>query len=490
MADGSFEVRDVPPGMVSVGAIDDEHTGAKTETREARAGSTVEFPPLALARGGAIEGTIRSRDGARVLHSPLTAERQGPVRQAKSVWVRGNASFRIGGLTPGTWRIEIQEGGPPLRAEAVVVDGATTTVVLEASDAHGCKVTGRVVCAGAPIAGADVHVCVQGGDRRRAESRGLRTSVNARTDADGAFSMDDVPPGEGHLLVSRDRTRVERRVTIPDEPRHTLEIELPAGTRISGRVVRKQDGSPVAGASVRAYSWAGGEISGSQAETESGADGSFALEGLPAGRCRLAASVPLETVEPLAEAWADVDVSADATAHAELAMEIGARLVVEAIGVDGTPAAGAHVVVKIDGDPFAYVKTDAKGFARIDRLRPGACVVTASMARLPNATSEPVRLEAGGSARAKVQFRSGSTLNVRVVGSNGEAVEIWSVVAIDAAGRAVGGWTPAAGVPIVLGVPRGKLRIEASAEAGEGSTEVEIGDAPIDEVVVRVGAKK
>ncbi len=69
------------------------------------------------------------------------------------------------------------------------------------------------------------------------------------TDADGRYAIAGVSPGEKLLEVGAGRQQTRRVVTVADQPVSTLDVALPARL-VTGVVVAKEDGEPIAGAHV------------------------------------------------------------------------------------------------------------------------------------------------------------------------------------------------------------------------------------------------
>jgi len=169
-----------------------------------------------------------------------------------------------------------------------------------------------------------------------------------RLDADGGFRLDLEPGREAELRLSSPATR---EVRLHLEAGHSGEIRdlgtirAPRGMRVEGTLLRRADGSPVAGARV----WAlrideGGPLLAwmrrSFTETTVDAEGRFALEGLEIAPTRLRFDAP-----DLAPSWHDIVPEPGSEG-----LDLG---VVEM-------SAGREVVVRLDGEEVE------EALARID----------------------------------------------------------------------------------------------------------------------------
>ena len=183
----------------------------------------------------------------------------------------------------------------------------------------------------------------------------------------GAALIEDLAPG--HALVTCETptgvTATDVRVQLRPGLTWNTEIEIYAARSVRGRVIAASGGSPIPGARVEAvvghryplYDQAG---SASGWRTRSGADGSFELTRVPAGKpLLLLADAPgLQTSEVYAEP--------DAATPTTIRLEAGGALTGRVLLPSGTPAAGAHVFLcpPVHGEIRAWL-TDRwpRGFA-------------------------------------------------------------------------------------------------------------------------------
>jgi hypothetical protein len=149
-------------------------------------------------------------------------------------------------------------------------------VVLEFAD--GWTVEGQVQRNGRPVAGALVAIAggADGGDQMQASTR---------TSNDGEFLFEDVSTGQ-YLLTALDMGAAKtRRIDVDSDT--FIDVQL-GGAAVAGRVVDRETGAPIAGASVQALGVATGEFRVSVSDSH----GQFAIPEVDSGAYQLATSAP------------------------------------------------------------------------------------------------------------------------------------------------------------------------------------------------------
>ncbi|HVR43134.1 MAG TPA: carboxypeptidase regulatory-like domain-containing protein [Thermoanaerobaculia bacterium] len=306
--DGSFELQNVPAGG---GELIVESPGFVTARVpvEVEEGKTLEDVEVALERGTTIVGKVTGPDGA-----PLAGVSIGLGGETRNLMIpqiapqRGTSSdaageYRLEGVAAGEHMLRARKDGYQNESRTLQVEGSEMRVDLRLS--RGEAVTGVVVTeSGMPVADASVTA-------RSAVQDG--TARNTKTDANGAFRLDGLTPGRYTFAASREGyARGEVRdvdVSVPSAVR----ITLSAGGTISGRIFGLSAAEmPSVQVSARG---AGGFASSSAAH-----DGTFRIEGAPAGTLQVQARVqsmgssrssPVRTVELPAGSEARVDLDFD-----------------------------------------------------------------------------------------------------------------------------------------------------------------------------------
>ncbi|MFY9343279.1 MAG: carboxypeptidase regulatory-like domain-containing protein [Planctomycetota bacterium] len=204
-----------------------------------------------------LELTLQWFDGMSTGGAPESTRQVVGDEQGRFVW-RGRARE-----TPGT----VVAVAPKQRLKVwctgeTVLPGQREVKLSVSVVAFDRVLSGRVHSAGTAIAGARLDV-------------NLWPESEVTTGADGRYEMH--VPAPGYPLTVRAAGYRERLVQgyLPgDAMRHEFDVELVPGAQLVGRVV-DGDGRPVEGAKVRA--------SGAFHGVDSGADGTFVVDGMAAG---------------------------------------------------------------------------------------------------------------------------------------------------------------------------------------------------------------
>jgi hypothetical protein len=195
----------------------------------------------------------------------------------------------------GAWTAKVAPGGYVVTAAApgflpaaqkhlaVAVDQARTGIDF-ALDAGGTPVRGTVTdVGGGPIGGA--HVSAYKDDIREISDE--VTPYLALTGSDGRYEL-SLPDGAFSLVAGHDDyTNVQHGVELAGKPR-TVDFALVPGATISGVVVARDTGRPVASAQIQAHVARPGGAGGGQHATAD-RDGKFTLHGLSSGAIGLTA---------------------------------------------------------------------------------------------------------------------------------------------------------------------------------------------------------
>jgi hypothetical protein len=367
-------------GVIAVAAIlafllwprgDDRGAGPAAAQPRDSGGATAGGAP-ARARGG-VDGRVVDERGQPVAGAVVRAvassrwDDQEPVTATTG----GDGGFALD-VVAGRWSVTASAPGRvPGEAVAEVAAGERTRIQLRLV-AGGASVAGRVVDAtGGSVGGALVVLApeqgVLGADTRRAAA--------AMTDGDGKFEV-GVVPGRWRVATTHPEYVADARSLDVPASGATIEISLVPGGVVEGTVRDRGSDAPVAGARVSyarevigqgPFAGASAQQRG-QGEVTAGADGSFRITGLGAGRIILTAQTdddragdePTEVLLGIAETATDVDV------FVAPALSIAGRVVYD----DGSPAAGAGVTVQQRGEATMVTAGDDGRF-RVGGARPG-----------------------------------------------------------------------------------------------------------------------
>jgi RNA polymerase sigma-70 factor (ECF subfamily) len=289
-ADGSFtiggllavshEVRAAgPSGEQATDYLPATVRGVAAGTRDLR---------VALRRGLAVGGRIVDEEGVPAavrlrVWLFLTVAGGGRPTFVREGHSREDGNFRVGGLEPGTYEIQVspepysEQGGyyAPAKVEQVPA-GKEDVVVLVA---RGLPIRGRLTNEdGSPWRGGGWLLIGPSGEMQDKEA------VSAYVDGSGSFQTPALRAGRTYD-VTADRGRFQgtrgARAQGVAPGTENLVIVLPRGREISGRVFGPE-GRPV-GAGVFVRAWSAGEDPdriGNAGSAKTAADGSFTVSGL------------------------------------------------------------------------------------------------------------------------------------------------------------------------------------------------------------------
>lgn len=260
------------------------------EIVEAKAPSVIDVP---LAPAGSIAGrVIDAATGSPVTPFAFSIE---PLVQNERASRRGTASLQRGSdSAEGTFTATIPAGGYRVTARAAgyvtpepieVRVEARTTAAVELALGRGLAMTGRVTDeTGAPLDGVDVVAISRETERERANPALRIPPGQARTGADGLFTITGLREGQTSLHA-RKEGYVPFRDSIALDPNAVpIDIRLSRGLTLEGVVTR--GGRPVEGAQIGATTPA---IGGEHQPATSDSNGRFVLRGLIPARYTVSA---------------------------------------------------------------------------------------------------------------------------------------------------------------------------------------------------------
>lgn len=469
LADGTFELRGVPPKEVSLGATSPDWGRAAATPLTLAAAEVREGVTLTLSNGGTITGEVYDDEGRPAVGRMIQVQRGdgGGQRQASS---DADGRFRIAHIDPGKYQViaidlarmgaagessgddGLDVGGlmnALKMASADVVDGEEVHVVLGAPPTSPVKVSGRVRRAGDAVANALVTFLPAG-------PKMVERMKFASTNEDGEFALVLDEPGDHVVAVQvsvggiGQQATTEFRADVPEGAESRHDFDLPGG-RISGRLM-DDEGRGVVGARV-SLSTTGGMrtdqlMGGNTAEIVSGPGGAFTLDGLRSGTYRVAAGGATLFGAGGAEHGRVVRTGIalgenEALEGVDLVLPRPGSLAVTVKGRDGAPRAEATVFVRDEGgepiDPLSFVRTDASGHAKIEGLAPGRYTVSARWKGEASGESALVGVRAGAESSAAVVLDPGTVVRVALRRKGDGAPPMGSIQVFDDAGREVTG---------------------------------------------------
>lgn len=302
-ADGTFEVRGIPPGDHWLVALDSRSARRSPPTRvSVGEGQSIEGVSLALPKWGTIEGTVVFVDGSPVQN--VAVRPAGSEPGVAPVEVDGEGRFVIEGVRPGKYllRVWAPEMQPATEWPSVEVsdDAGTSRATIVVRRRERRRVSGRVAYDdGEPAAYAAVEAYED----------------NTVADLYGEFELEfnDVAGANRPIRVISEDGGVWKGFLAPGD--NTISIVLPRAGSIEGLALGDAEGWRVsAGPKRRGYVSA---VRG----------GRFFIDGVPPGRYELFAYPPTVSALSVGQELGLGSVTVTAAASAYVTVEIGEQVV-------------------------------------------------------------------------------------------------------------------------------------------------------------------
>jgi protocatechuate 3,4-dioxygenase beta subunit len=401
---------------------------------------------ITIPRGVALTGKVSDREGRPVSGVAVEAveasqDQFGGMRRmviAMASGDRGDDMART--ASDGTFSIRVKEGNydvvfkregyaaKTVRGQVVSASAQPINVTLD----PGVEITGRVVRNGVGVEGVNVNAMSQDG------------MGNSVTGPDGSFRIEDLTPGQMMLGVNKREDFLQQMRPVTAPARDVI-IEVPPGTRITGRVVDKNTKAPVTSfqAGISTSRGGGGMMIATppMLKAFTSDDGTFTLDGVPAGPTAVVVQAPGYTTARLPSI--NVEEGKPVT-DVEVLMDIGVKLTGRVTGPDGGPLAGVTVrqdqmqggrMMRFDAMDTTTV-TDPRGEYTIEALEAGEKTFQFSRQGYLNEWKS-VTLSTG-SARLDAQLSTGVRLTGSVVAEGGGPVGDAVVTASSASDSAFG----------------------------------------------------
>lgn len=434
--DGRFSLRTDSQGDIELEATKKGLPSAKTSALHITAGEKKSGVTILMPRGVAITGIVTDKQGKPLSGVGVTAAENeggplpGGVRRMIVNAVRGVAeddeTVRTG--TDGKFSTRVKEGTYDVifKRESFstktvrAVAANATTKPIEVTLEPGVEITGRATRAGNGVEGINVAVMA------------MDSPEMSVTGPDGRFTVRDLSPGP-YMVVFNKQDEFIQQMRNLTAPANNVNIELPPGGRISGRVLDKNTHQPVtsfnAGVSL-ARMGGGMQIDiPPMMKSFTSDDGSFSLDNVPTGTVQVVASAAGYTTARQSNVTIEEGKSVD---NIELDLETGVKLSGHVTSADGTPLSGVtvrpdsggggamRIVRSFGGSDGSTGVTDGNGDYSIDQLEPGNKTFSFTLeGYLP--ASKSVDLS-GREARLDAQLSSGLHVTGVVVTDAGAPV--------------------------------------------------------------------
>jgi protocatechuate 3,4-dioxygenase beta subunit len=273
--EGRYLVPSAPQGDLTVSFHHSDYMTSKTEASIASGTTERNLGTTVLRRGPTIEGMVVDEKGAPVAEARVQATLSGLTEPDAMPELRevgesiGHTTtdekgrFSVHGLKQGHYDLTTQAKGRYGHLEGV----ATGTLDARIIHRGAGRLEGRVTSGGRPVRNA----------KARATGRGIDQFAWARSDAEGEFTLEPLPPDlPFDLVIEHDGyLKVERKGAVASDT--VQEFFLDPGIQVGGIVV-EHDGTPAAMATVSI------RVDGRPVKmVVAGRNGRFLAGGLPAG---------------------------------------------------------------------------------------------------------------------------------------------------------------------------------------------------------------
>lgn len=542
--DGQFELTGIPPGKTRFTATEETHIDSAAEPTEMIAGVTVDGIVIYMDAGGAIEGFAILEDGEPLAGGMATATLEDEevsqmirYQRNRETEIEPDGHFKISGLTPARWQVRAvapkKSNKPPLAGFAQVEAGKTTKVEFYIPTG-GVTIKGRLTKGGAPVEVASLRL--QYKEKPVSPDPLLNDRLSASLAADGMFTLEHVPGGEAALNVRiydkstevSGQNRWVEQLQLPSSGIVNINIDIPVGGGIHGRVVSRMDGRPVSGLSVMAEPAMAVNESRviDSANQRTNDNGEYQFPGLLPGTYVI--SVRPTPKSPgqsrLLKKQSDlIQVVNNSDATVDFVLDTGGSILVEVLDETGAPAAGARVGAEpVGGDSAQQPEimslkvgdteldrkkmerllveyklnmnsrgsylTDGNGIAQILGLEPGKYSIRATGRSGVAQVSDPVEISLNQELKVNLQFPKGHVITISCVDASDHAVAPEFISISDTAGRRMydaKGLTPENPPRLT----KGKYTIDVRAAGLAGRATFTIGDSAPPPIEVRLTAR-
>jgi hypothetical protein len=344
--DGAFVLDGIPGGDVAliVSAQDHAQRVVRVFVDEKTPAQEIE-----ISTGGVIAGRVTTAAGAPVKGSILI---RGPgINFFSETDPEGLFSYKH--MRAGPYQISANTSAGASSVEFTLSeDEIKDTLILMLEAGHGIR---GVIRSARAEQLKDVEIML------RSDSR--PGTISAPVDPQGAYVLNGVPPGRAVMTVFSSPLQFNKTVDMPVDRDITVNIDLPAGSRLSGRIT--QGGKPVPSRTV----WmrpvdSKDDMLYSSASKE---DGQYEIEGLPAGEYFLRANEDISR---------RITIAGDAVLNIDIPLvQLSARVVEDG----AVPIVGANVYVRGSAPETSRVRgdkqTDDFGQFALTGIEPGEIVL-------------------------------------------------------------------------------------------------------------------
>ncbi|HUP46976.1 MAG TPA: carboxypeptidase regulatory-like domain-containing protein [Thermoanaerobaculia bacterium] len=438
--DGTFVVGVTPEADVQVHARKKGVPPARSTSIRLAGGERKSGVIITMPSGITVTGRVTNRDDEPLAGVEIvTTEARSGGGPTQIIMRRGRLSDEefVQTAKDGTFSLTLKEGKhdiafrhegfatKSLRAQEVSAAMRPLAVTLE----PGVSIRGRVTRGGTGIGGVMVNLL----------SESARET--AETAPDGSFTIGDLAPGSGMLMATKPDEFIQHNqpITIPADD---LEIKVPPGGRVAGRVVDKETKAPVTSFDVGVSAARGGGgmifVGTTRQRPITSDDGTFVLDDVPTGPQTLvvnaagytSATIPAINIE-----------EGKSTPEVTVEMDRGSRIIGRVTSASGSPLANVAVRVNPPSGPMvrppsfsmaSAAITDTSGEYAIEAVEAGDRTLSFSLSGY--VTTDKTAEVKGQETRIDAQLSSGVRVSGMVVTEGGAPVADATVMARSPAG--------------------------------------------------------
>lgn len=446
--DGSFSIRAEGDTDIELQAVKKGLPNARSSKLRLAPGERKSGVVITIPSGIAVTGRVVDKNGKPVAGATVVAAESqggGPANFARRIAMNIGRGARdddqVKTAKDGTFSTRVKEGAydfafkadgygtKSLRAVQIHGEPKPLEVTLE----PGVEIAGRITRGGVGVEGVRIDLIAEGG-----------MAGNQLTAPDGSFRISDLGPGQ-YMLNAMKQDEFIQQIRPVTAPSSDVNIDIPAGARISGKVVDKSTKQPVTAfdAGVTTPRGGGGMmfvLPGSMRRFTSD-DGSFVLENVPPGQTQVTVNAPGYTTARLPNI--NVESGKD-IADLEVDMDRGVRVTGHVTGPDGSALSGVAVRLDMTGGRminFSAMQnqavTDANGDYTLEAIEPGDKTLVFS--RSGYLTTQKSANLSGTDARVDAQLSTGTRVSGVVVTDAGVPVPDAMVFAMSGSAGGFGG---------------------------------------------------